>query len=81
MKIRIASDEHRFNITLPNGLLLNSVTAGMAAAAVNKYAKGILSYEALRALFLEVRKSGHHFKGMPLVYVHSHDGDEVEIVL
>ena len=90
MRIKIASEEHRFTIPIPNCIAFSSASAAITAWAMRKYAAqenndsppaDNLGYHELRRLFKEIRKCRRYLKGEPLLYAHSKDDGVVVIYL
>jgi len=91
MRIKVRSDDTRFNLWLPTRLFVNPLSAAICTLAVNcKFGKRYysefipsegekLSFVATYKLFRAIRKSRRLLKGQPLVEVHSADGEIVEI--
>jgi len=83
MKIKIISDEHKFTIPFPNGLILNGFVMGKLADKIKEKSEFDvnISKEQLKILCRELKKTKKLLKGEPLIYVKSGDGDEVKITM
>lgn len=81
MKLRIRTNEHKFMIPFPNGLLLNGAVSKVASKAVTKHTDLQITSEQLRSLFSEIKNAKKVLKGTPLIYVKSANGEEVTITL
>lgn len=85
MRIKIDSGQRHFTIPLPNWMFFSPLSAAICSSASKRGSKyGVkegISYRDMRILFKELRRSCRYFKGMPLLYVRSKDGEIVEIYL
>lgn len=84
MKIKIRSDEHKFTLLLPTGLMFSRATVWMINKLGRKYAGDALKDippEALDRLFAEFRRIKRRHRRWELVDVESADGDVVKVIL
>ena len=89
MKIKLATDERRFTIPIPNCLLFNPVSAAICAVVIRHSFNEIdtsmphihIGYAELAKLFAEISKCRHYLEGEALLTACSAEGEFVEIFL
>ncbi|HEY8350473.1 MAG TPA: hypothetical protein PK767_10170 [Clostridiales bacterium] len=84
MKIKIDAGGHRFNISLPIGIIMNRFTARIAESCMKKYVSiSDVSFtgEQLVTLFRALKQAGKVFPGLVLVDVKTADNQRVLIIL
>ena len=84
MKIKIRSDEHKFTLWIPTGLMFSRSTVWIVNKLGRKYAGDALQNippEALDRLFAEFRRIKRKHGRWDLIDLESADGDVVKIVL
>ena len=84
MKIKIRSDEHKFTLWVPTGLLFSRATVYLFDKVGRKYAGDAMKNippEALNKIFAEFRRIKRKHGHWELVDLESADGDIVKIVL
>ena len=85
MRIKLATEERRFTIPLPNWLFLNPVSAAICTAAIRYCPEEIdaslpiIEYAHLAKLFAEIKKCREYLGGEPLMTAYSADGEFLEI--
>ena len=83
MKIRITDKDRETAFSIPDGLLLNPITAHIAATSAARYIPedGKLSSGDLRDLFAQVKAYQAKHGSWVLVEVCGADGRNVEIII
>lgn len=84
MKIKIKSPEHNITLALPNGLVLNRLTAQIGTHYINKEIENKekkFSPAELRMFFSAIKQCKKDFPDLNLVEVNSADGEYVLIRL
>lgn len=80
MRITVRSDEHRFRIPIPTGLVFNDLTAALAPKFMEQNGITITAKQA-RKVIRAMRKFKRRHRDWVLVEVQSADGDYVEVKL
>ena len=83
MRIKVIEPDNQVQITLPNILVFNWLTALIARRAVTRHAKVLrkLSYRDYLRLVYALRRSRRKLRGEPLVEVREQNGTHVVIRL
>jgi len=84
MKIKITGSDRSFSLTIPNGLVLNGITARIACNAASKHAPEDgqrLSPEAISRIFLELNRIKKKHGTWALVEVEKTTGEKIKILL
>lgn len=81
MRISIHADKAHFFIPLPNGLILNGFTTGLAASCLQKHRDIPLTAEQLNCLSAELKRIKKTYGKLTLVDIRTHDGQSIKITL
>ncbi|HOJ81297.1 MAG TPA: hypothetical protein PLG72_10660 [Clostridiales bacterium] len=82
MKIKIDAGGHRFNISLPIGIIMNRFTARIAGNCIKKYVSDpevSITGEQLTILMRAMKQAKKNFPGLALVDVLTADRQRVLI--
>ena len=84
MKIKITGSDRDFGITIPNGLVLNGITARIACNAASKHAPEVgqrFSPEVIGRIFSELNRIKKKHGTWVLVEMEKATGEKVDIIL